>query len=217
MRFRPSQSRYLLVACIIATTAAGGATLLGETEALAGSDGPLFVWYTTTSDCLVYPNYPKPGVKGQGFAWTITAGKSVIWRYNVNETWALVTDPGRARETFPWWGFTERKCIGKSKEQSDYPAGVAVPDRILEGRSKVADSGWRSVDYHQGPEPIVKYAVLVKNSATLRDRANFVVGNVFAGWKVDVTNLKRSNGHWVYVYSPSARRWGYIEAKKIGY
>jgi hypothetical protein len=175
----------------------------------------LFVWYETKSACEVLPNYPKPGVKGQGLGWTIPAGDSVIWRYNVNDTWALVSDPSRAKKHFPWWGFTRRSCIGKSKSQTDYPAGVSVPSRIREGRSRVADSGWRSVDYDQGPETIVDHGVRVKRNATLRDRANFVVGNVFGGWRVDVTNLTRSKGHWVYVYSPSARKWGYIEAYKL--
>lgn len=180
----------------------------------AASDTKLFVWYETKSDCLVYPNYPKPGVKGQLLAWTIPEGDSIIWRYNVNDTWALVTDPSRT-DRFPWWGFTRRSCIGASKEQTDYPTGVPVPERIRKGRSRVADSGWRTVDYDQGPEAIVRAAVSLRRNATLRDRANFVVGNVFDGWKVDVTSLTRSRGHWVYVYSPSARKWGYIEAEAL--
>lgn len=173
------------------------------------------VYYEAKNDCVIFPNYPKPGVKGQLFKWTVKAGHSIIWRYNVNETWAVVSDPSRSKGTFPWWGFTARSCIGKSKEQSHYPEGNPVPDRVLEGRSRVADSGWRMVDYHQGPETIVRQGVRVKRDGTLRDRVNFVVGNVFAGWKVDVTNLKRSNGFWVYVYSPSARKWGYVEAGKL--
>lgn len=197
------------------------ATLVVASVAIAiprfvgASDTKLFVWYETESDCEVVPNYPKPGVKGQGLGWTIPAGKSVVWRYNVNDTWAVVHDPARAEHQFPWWGFTKRSCIGESKEQTDYPEGVAVPTRVREGRSHVADSGWRAVDYDQGPEAIVEHGVRVENNGTLRDRANFVVGNVFAGWKVDVTNLTRSKGHWVYVYSPSARKWGYIEARKL--
>ena len=193
---------------------ATGMTPLAESVAEA-EDVKLFVWYETKSDCEVFPNYPKAGVKGQGLGWTIPEGRSIIWRYNINDTWAVITDPNRAKQTFPWWGITRRSCIGKSKEQENYPQGVAVPSRILEGRSKVYDSGWRPVEFSQGPEPVVKHGVEVKRNATLRDRANFMVGNVFAGWKVDVTGLTRSNGHWVYVYSPAARRWGYIEAGKL--
>lgn len=204
-----------LIAAVVATTIGVVAGPLALPSASAGSTTPLFVWYEAKSDCEVFPNYPKPGVKGQGFKWTIEAGDSVIWRYNVNDTWAVVTDPSRSKETFPWWGFTRRSCIGESKEQTHYPEGIAVPERILEGRSRVADSGWRAVDYHQGPEPIVRHSVRVKRDATLRDRVNFVVGNVFAGWHVDVTGLTRSGGHWVYVYSPGARKWGYVEAYKL--
>jgi hypothetical protein len=200
---------------VLGVVTASGLTSIATPVAVAGSDTKLFVWYETKSDCEVFPNYPKPGVKGQGFKWTIAQGDSIIWRYNVNETWAVVTDPSRANEKFPWWGFTKRSCIGESKEQNDYPEGIAVSERVLEGRSRVADSGWRSVDYHQGPETIVRTGVRVKRNATMRDRVNFVVGNVFAGWKVDVTSLTRSDGHWVYVYSPSARKWGYVEAYKL--
>jgi hypothetical protein len=216
MPFRPTPSKVLFAACIVATTAvAAGMTPVAQPLARADSDTPLFVWYQTKSDCLVYPNYPKPGVKGQMFKWTIEQGHSIIWRYNVNDTWAVVTDPARSKETFPWWGFTKRSCIGKSKDQTGYPEGIAVPSRIHEGRSHVASSGWRTVDYDQGPEAIVRHQVRVKHDGTLRDRVNFVVGNVFAGWKVDVTSLTRSNGFWVYVYSPSARKWGYVEAEKL--
>lgn len=201
------------------TTLAGLALALAVTATpratSAASDTKLFVRYEAKSDCEVFPNYPKPGVKGQKLGWTIAAGKSLVWRYNVNDTWAVIQDPARANSKFPWWGFTRRSCIGKSVDQSDYPTGVAVPTRIREGRSRVADDGWRGVDYDQGPESIVDEGVRVKKNGTLRDRANFVVGNVFAGWHVDVTSLTRTKGHWVYVYSPAARKWGYIEAEKL--
>jgi hypothetical protein len=193
---------------------ASGMTPIAQSVAEAESV-KLFVWYEAKTDCEVFPNYPKAGVKGQGLGWTIPAGNSVIWRYNINDTWSVVTDPSRAKQTFPWWGVTKRSCIGESKEQEGYPEGIPVPSRVLEGRSKVYSSGWRPVEFSQGPETIVRHGVEVERNATLRDRANFMVGNVFAGWKVDVTGLTRSNGHWVYVYSPGARRWGYIEAEKL--
>lgn len=200
----------------IAVTLVMAITFVAAVPSVFGaSDTKLFVWYETKTDCEVFPNYPKPGVKGQKLGFTVPAGQSIIWRYNVNETWAVVTDPKRANAKFPWWGFTRRSCIGKSKKQKDYPSGVAVPKRVREGRSKVADSGWRFVDYDQGPEAIVESNVRVDKNGTLRDRVNFVVGNVFAGQRVDVTGLTRSKGHWVYVYSPSARKWGYIEARKL--
>ena len=199
---------------IAAGALAAGLAPPAEREA-AASKPPLFVRYDTKSECTVYPNYPKPGVKGQRLAWMIPAGHGVVWRYNVNSTWAVVTDPGRSKEEFPWWGFTRRSCIGTSRKQTGYPQGISVPTRIQEGRSHVYDSGWRPVEYDQGPESIVRHDVLVRKHGTMRDRANFVVGNVFAGWRVDVTNLKRSDGHWVYVYSASARKWGYVEADKL--
>ena len=37
------------------------------------------------------PDYPKPGVTGQKLGWTIPKGATIIWRYNVNEIWSLVS------------------------------------------------------------------------------------------------------------------------------
>src|SRR5215218_8376418 len=137
---------------------ATGMTPLVQSVAEA-EDVKLFVWYEAKADCEVFPNYPKAGVKGQGFAWTIAAGDSIIWRYNINDTWAVVTDPHRSKQTFPWWGVTRRSCIGKSKEQEGYPQGISVPSRILEGRSHEYSSGWRPVEFGQGPETIVRHGV----------------------------------------------------------
>lgn len=177
----------------------------------------LFVRYATKSACVVVPNYPKDGVVGNSTRyWIIPQGQTVIWRYNVDSTWALVSDPARAdQRQFAWWGFTRRSCIGNSIRQSDYPAGRPVPSRILEGRSRVASSGWRKVRFTQPPAGIVARRVTVRDNGTLRDPANFVTGNVYAGWRVHVTRVTRGNGHWVYVYVPNAKRWGYIEARKL--
>lgn len=171
----------------------------------------LMIRYAVRSTCTVYPNYPKQGVVGNsGRTWTIPAGKSLIWRYNVNREWALISDPSRAKRTFPWWGFTRRDCIGRSIRQSAYPAGEPVPSRILEGRSQ-RSSGWRPVDFSVAPAAVVRRHKLT-STATLRDPANFVIGNGFPGWTVEVTAKTRSNGHWVLVHLPNAKRWGYMEA-----
>ena len=177
----------------------------------------LLIRYAAKSDCTVVPNYPASGVTGNSArTWTIPAGKTVIWRYNVDATWALVSDPVRASDParvekeLPWWGFTRRDCIGLSVKQKDYPAGIAVPDRLLEGRSQKA-SGWRPVKFDQPGARVTNNHKKVTSNGTLRDPANFVVGNVFAGWHVHLTDKTRSNGHWVLVYVPNAQRWGYIE------
>ncbi len=190
----------------------------GQTECRKKEEkSKYFVRYILTDDCDVYPNYPKPGVKGQKFKWQVDQGSQMVWRYNVNDTWAVVQDPRRAeKKKFPWWGFAKRSCLGKSTEQHDYPSGVSLPTAIKIGRSRKKGScGWAKVTYDQGPVNVVRHDVRVKRNATLRDATNFLVGNVFAGWKVDVTNHTRKDGHWVYVYSPSARKWGYIENYKL--
>lgn len=209
-----------VVAVISASIVVAAAILVATASPAAAGDSQagtkLFVRYSTASTCTVYLNYPKEGVLGNGSPWTVPAGETVIWRYNVNSTWALISYPKRAHETFPWWGFTRRDCIGASVTQSDYPAGVAVPERVLEGRSHVADSGWRSVDLSVAPAPVVERGRVVVRNATLRDPANFVIGNVPASWHVDVTSQTRSNGHWVEVYVPNAKRWGYVERDALG-
>jgi hypothetical protein len=97
----------------------------------------LLVRYATDGTCVIVPNDPTKGVVGNDAAqWSIPTGKTIIWRYNADHTWAAVSDPVRAKNgQFPWWGFTRRDCIGKSIKQSGYPAGVDVPSSILQGRS----------------------------------------------------------------------------------
>lgn len=218
----PRSSGFILAAAITTGALPPATPVALASETCEAQDVPLFVKYRTKSECEVYPNYPKAGVKGQLYKWTVPAGRNLVWRYNVNDTWAVVTDLSRSNEDFPWWGFTRRDCLGKSAGQDSdngvYPAGIPVPSQTLVGRShdcKHHSDGWRPVDYHQGPEIVAKYSVRVKRNGTLRDRNNFAVGNVFAGWKVDVTRVTRSGKHWVYVYSPGARKWGYVECKKL--
>ncbi len=182
----------------------------------AGHSSTLLVRYATQSTCTIVPNYPKSGVVGNAArTWTIAAGQKIIWRYNVNSTWAAVSDPARAAaKQFPWWGFTQSGCIGKSVKQSGYPAGQPVPKRILEGRSQRA-SGWRSVDFSVAPAAVTASHREIHCNATLRDPANFVTGNVFPGWHVDVTGRTRSNGYWVEVYVPNAKRWAYVQSSAL--
>ena len=204
----------LVLSALIAFVTLGQASATAAQAATSASSTKLFVKYATKSSCTVHLNYPKDGVIGDR-TFTVPEGHAIIWRYNVNATWALISYPSRAHEEFPWWGFTKRDCIGASVEQTDYPAGRSIPDRILEGRSRVASSGWRSVTFNLPAAPIVAHHQRVNHNATLRDDANFVIGNVPEGWHVDVTGVTRSNGHWVKVYVPNAKRWGYIEQSKL--
>jgi hypothetical protein len=203
---------------LMAATAAIVAVTIASTQPAqaAGHSTKLLVRYATRSACTIVPNYPADGVVGnQSNQWDIPAGKTIIWRYNVNATWAAVSDPVRAAKgQFPWWGFTHRDCIGDSVKQSGYPAGVPVPSSILTGRSQHG-SGWRTVQFSVPAAPVTAHHRALKANATLRDPANFVIGNAYAGWHVDVTAHTRSGGHWVEVYVPNAKRWGYIEASDL--
>jgi len=178
-------------------------------EALdADSERELLVEYDINSPCTMFINYPKDGVTGNSDTghWTMT-GKKIIWRYNVNGDWALVSDPVRARaKTYPWWGFTLRGCI------------KGEPDLIMKGRTrnlKDFPSGFRPVDFSVAHAAITDAHHATHSNATLRDPVNFVIGNVPDGWHVDVTGHTRSSGHWVEVYVPNAKRWGYVEADKL--
>jgi hypothetical protein len=207
------RGRTLVMGLVAITVVAGSLAAASKRPADAGEHTrKLLIHYATKSDCKIVPNYPAAGVVGNGTrTWTIPAGKTITWRYNVDGAWALVSDPTRAKQRqFPWWGFTHRDCIGDSIKQKNYPAGVPVPNRVLEGRSQKA-SGWRKVRFEVGGAHVITRHKKVISNGTLRDPANFVIGNVFAGWHVNVTNKTRSNGHWVLVYVPNAKRWGYIE------
>jgi hypothetical protein len=194
------------------------AVTLASTQAAqaAAHSAKLLVRYGTKSTCTIVPNFPASGVVGNAaHQWSIPAGKTIVWRYNVDATWAAVSDPVRAKNgQFPWWGFTHRDCIGASVKQSGYPAGVPIPTSIRQGRSQHGD-GWRAVQWPVPPTPIKAHHQKLKANATLRDKANFVIGNVFGNWHVDVTTTTRANGHWVEVYVPNAKRWGYIEADDL--
>ncbi len=216
VRYRRSWIRRLALPAAAFIALGAVATVTPSATAEAAAKRPkLLIRYQTKAACLVVPNYPKEGVVGNhGGYWIIPAGRTIIWRYNVNATWAVVSDPARAKNTFAWWGFAPRACIGKSIAQSEYPAGISVPSRILEGRSQLP-SGWRKVDFRQSGAGIIAHHVQVKHNGTMRDPANFVVGNVYKGWHVHLTGVTRGNGWWILVYVPNAKRWGYIESRKL--
>jgi hypothetical protein len=203
---------------VITTLIVGGlfAAFVSVTSANAGESTAaphtvkLLVKYDTSSKCTVYPNYPKKGVIGNGKTFAVPAGrKRIIWRYNVNKDWAVVSDPLRAKhKTYPWWGFTQRNCI------KNEPALIRQ-GRSQKGAKETGRASWRTVRFSMPPAPVTAKHQLVKHNAMLRDPANFVVGNVPSGWHVDLTAKSRSNGAWVYVYVPNAKRWGYIERAKL--
>ncbi|WP_218004823.1 hypothetical protein [Actinomadura macra] len=187
----------------------------------------LFLRYVTAGPCTVYLNYPKSKVKGNGHPLTVPAGQQIIWRYNIDAKRAMISIPARAHN-YPWWGVTDRSCIGKSIRQwlirektakgwkvvKRYPAGRPIPNRIKQGRSNQAD-GWRKVYFPETSARIVARHQQTHRNATLRDRHNFVIGNVPANWHVNVSSAYRSGRHWVKVYVPNAKRWGYIESSVL--
>lgn len=176
----------------------------------------LIIDYTVAAACPVYPNYPKPGVRGNDIGWTIAPGDTVGWRYNVNGTWAMVSDKKYRRTGHPWWGIVERRCIGTSKSgfhfptrTSRYPAGRPIPNRLLQGRS-TKKGHYARVDFRPASAPVVDPLKRSCTMGTLRDAANnFVIGNVAAGWRTRLT-AQHDRG-WTKVYVPAAQRWGWFQ------
>lgn len=179
----------------------------------------LILDYTVAGSCPVYPNYPKAGVRGNGIGWTIAPGDTVGWRYNVNKTWAMVSDKKFRNTGHPWWGFVQRACIGKSiggkhvhfpTLKSHYPAGRAIPNRLRQGRSAKTKSHYIGVDFQPASAPVVNRLKRACSNGTLRDKANnFVIGNVEATWRTRLT-AQHDRG-WTKVYVPAAKRWGWLQ------
>jgi hypothetical protein len=203
----------------VAVLMAGAAIAVGimPSEAAAPRRNiALILDYQTAKSCTVYPNYPKAGVKGNNIGWKINPGDKVSWRYNVNRTWAVISDVKYEHSQHPWWGFTHRSCIGGSiggehfpTPTSSYPAGKPIPSRILQGRSATTASHYRRVNFTPSSGHVIK-SQRIDSMGTLRDaRGRFVIGNVFPGWHVRRTNVV--DGMWTKVYVPQAKRWGWIQ------
>lgn len=193
-----------------------------EGEVVKGHRRILLVTYHVRKDCVVHPNYPtNPG----GRHWTIRTGEKIIWRYNVTSKVAAVSDPAGG---FPHWGFVEDStCIGTStgqdaqeytviehgkevvKKTPPYPAGVAMPTRILSGRSQY-EPFWRKVDWRPDHGAVPGARHKMTHNATLRDAPHrFVIGNVYDTWEVRPTG--RTQDGYTEVYVPSLGRWGWLQ------
>jgi len=186
--------------------------------AAASRNVALILDYQVARNCTVHPNYPKDGVIGNDIDWHIGPGDIVAWRYNVNDTWAMISDRKyRNSSTRPWWGFVRRDCIGTSvggehfpTPTSSYPAGRPIPNRLLEGRSAVEADHYRTVDFRPTPARVINDHKRIASKGTLRDAANrFVIGNVFPDWHVHQTDER--NAGWTKVYVPNAKRWGWVQ------
>jgi hypothetical protein len=184
-----------------------------------GRDIQLILDYRVARTCSVHPNYPDGGVIGNDISWTITTTDIVGWRYNVNDTWAMVSDKKYRNDPHghPWWGFVQRNCIGGSvggehfpTPTSHYPAGQPIPNRMLEGRSQQEPDHFKKVDFSPSAAPVINDHKRIASMGTLRDAANnFVIGNVFPDWHVHQTD--QHNAGWTKVYVPNAKRWGWVE------
>ena len=207
-----------------ASAAPAAAAAAGPKEGdVRGHRRILIVSYHTTKACTILANYPRnPGDR----KWTIPAGASINWRYNVTSRVAAVSDPAGHAKGFPWWGFvTDSSCIGTSVGQTSsyqefhngqwvshpvsYPAGQPRPKRILSGRSQFAPY-WRAVDWRPSHGTVPAAKRKMTSNATLRDAANrFVIGNVYSGWQVRPTSEHR--GGMTKVYVTALHRWGWLQ------
>ena len=217
----------LLVAGVLGAPAAQ-AYPAAATQALPSGDADgaptrniqLILDYHVTRQCQVYPNYPDQGVIGNDNGWKIAPGEIVGWRYNVNDTWAMISDKKYRKDPkHPWWGLVQRSCIGGSvggehfpTPTSHYPSGQPIPNRILEGRSDGNDAveHYKKVDFRPSSASVVNDHQQITSKGTLRDAPNrFVIGNVLPGWHVQLTTQRKAG--WTKVYVPNAKRWGWVE------
>ncbi|MBT2230048.1 SH3-like domain-containing protein [Nonomuraea sp. NEAU-A123] len=185
--------------------------------------------YRITKACTIFYNHPSRAKTGNK-SWILTPrpGKitTIKWRYNADADWAVVSVGG---DGYPHWGFTDRReghtCLGTSIRQAAtvykdskkpatwYPAGVPVPNRIGQGRSRRME--WRAVDQAPRAVKITRHGIVTDENATLRDNANFVIGNVPKGWHVDRTDDVRKDGHWTKVRVAALNLWGYVETRAL--
>lgn len=228
MRTKKAYGAVLAVA--VAATLAFGAAATASASPLPGAstetaavqktvkrDIALILDYRVVAACTVYPNFPNDGVIGNNIGWTIDPTDIVAWRYNINETWAMISDKKYRNTDHPWWGVVKQSCIGGSvggehfpTPTSSYPADQPIPTRVLEGRSAVEADHYRTVDFSPASATVVDDHKLVNTKGTLRDAANrFVIGNVFPGWHVHATNVHDQG--WTKVYVPNAKRWGWVQ------
>jgi hypothetical protein len=215
---------------------AGAATTAGSTaEAAAAPAAPaahegdirghrkiLIVTYHTVKDCTVQANYPT---NAGNHTWTVPNNTTIAWRFNVTGSVAAVSDTAHPN-AFPHWGFvTDSSCIGTSvgqrshyevfhnghwvKKPVSYPAGKAMPKRVLSGRSQFKPF-WRAVDWHPSHGSVPSKHRKLGHDRTLRDAPHrFVIGNVFGAWQVRPTGSKKDG--YTKVYVPSLHRWGWLQ------
>ena len=212
---RKTTRRVAAVGLAVAAVLACGMVTTGS--AAVKRDVALILDYRVAATCAVHPNYPKDGVIGNDIGWTISTSDIVGWRYNVNETWSMISGKKYRNTNHPWWGFVRHSCIGTSvggehfpTPASSYPAGRPTPSRLLEGRSAVEADHYRVVDFRVAPGQVVNDHKRIDTMGTLRDAANrFVIGNVFPDWHVHQTD--EHNQGWTKVYVPNAKRWGWVQ------
>ena len=209
--------RLAIGACLVVATSAATVGVAAGGTPIKTREVSLVLGYSVARACDVHPNYPRDGLAGNDIGWRIAPGDTVAWLYNADATWSVVADDKYRESTaHPAWGFVRRDCIGTSlggeafpTPLSRYPSGRLVPLRELAGRSAVTSDHYRPVTFRPSPARVVAHRPL-RTMGTLRDAANrFVLGTVFPGWRVRVTDQRA--GGWTKVYVPHLKRWGWVE------
>jgi hypothetical protein len=159
--------------------------------------------------CRLHENYPRPGVPDR--TWPRAADAGVKIRYNINGTWALVSDDIRAHhkpKINPHYGFIKRSCLDAQLPLSPL-TGVGGHGTTRRVHFNPVANGRRVAMLH------------VTGNPTLRDRPGaFAIGNLRAKYHdtfvIGTVHCVVSNQHpWVHGYAPAARRWGYVEATHL--
>jgi hypothetical protein len=174
--------------------------------------------YTHGSDlkaesCQINENYPKSGVPTRTWTVTRTHDKShppVGVRYTFG-AYAMVLDHTRSGD--PHWGFVARSCLTNPYA---YAGKQRLPDLTGVGGNGKPKAVPTSAA-HAGKQRVA--TIHVGSVGTMRSAAqSFPIGNLRAGDPFQITRAHcghHGGNAWILGYSPTAQRWGYLEAKHL--
>jgi hypothetical protein len=162
-----------------------------------------------TGPCRLHENYPRPGVPNR--TWSRSTGADVKVRYNVNGTWALVSDDRRADHNpkiNPHYGFIQRSCLAA---QLPLPplTGVGGHGQTRRVHFNPVGAGRKVTALHATGNPTLRDApgAFVIGNLRARYHDTFVIGTQHC--------VVSSSNPWVHGYAPAAHRWGYVETSHL--
>jgi hypothetical protein len=169
----------------------------------------------TQPSCPVYENFPKDGVPDRHWDKAKTAADGTVYhvgvRYTVND-YALVLDQARTSDAIHW-GFVRTSCLDPGYAKDTH--GDRIPElHGLDSHDAVIEVPFQPP--HGGDSVAT---IHVTSAGSLRSAPqSFVTGNLRPGDDFRITTAHCGTNAptaWILGYSPSAGRWGYLEAMHL--